>query len=178
MTPGIIVSYSQCIAMNPDTTGSLIVVIGGALFIWWAGASLNPESRLRHLYGVDASDENAVRANAAVVALCGIGMWLLAGAIYGGVSERFIGTGTVMGTGLLCIGLGWLIRYRDRRDLLTTPEVPRTTARRLGGAAILCGFLVLPLGVAIWLRVSSEILVSIALGESVVSLLVVAYAYR
>lgn len=163
--------------MESNGLAAAITLLIGCLLVAGAALSLRSESRIRRLYGVDATDENAVRANATVVGLCGIGMCAFAAAIYFGVSARLVGTVTVVVSAGLCIVLGWLIRYRDRRELLTTPNVDRATARRLGGAAILCGGLVLPLAPAIWLRAGPGLLLGIALGGSFVSLFAVAYAY-
>lgn len=94
------------------------------------------------------------------------------------VPDRHIATGTLVATVVLCIVLGWLVRYRDRRDLLTTPNVDRKTARRLGGVAMACGGLVLALVPLVWLEVAAETIALFALGSSVVVLFAVAFAYR
>jgi hypothetical protein len=66
----------------------------------------------------------------------------------------------------------------SRVEDVKTPDVDRTTARRLGGAAMLCGFLLVPPALAIWTRADADLAVGLALGGSVVGLLAVAFAYR
>jgi voltage-gated potassium channel Kch len=78
----------------------------------------------------------------------------------------------------LCVVLGLLVRYRDVRALLTTPDVDRARARRLGGAVVFCGLLTVPLAAALWFRAETAVVVTLALGTSVVSLLAVGVAYR
>lgn len=161
--------------MNATLLASVCTLLTGTLFLCWTVLSMRPDSRLRRLYGVGTTD---ARSGPRVVGLCGLGICALAGAIYFSVSERIVGTVTVVVSAWLCIVFGWLVRYRDRRELLTTPDVDRTTAHRLGGVAILCGVVVLPLGPAIWLQASPGLLFGIALGGSFVSLFAIAYAYR
>ncbi|WP_135851915.1 hypothetical protein [Halorussus salinus] len=115
-------------------------------------------------------DERTVVA-AGLVAALGV-------ALVADVSDRVLGTATVVVAAGACVALGWLIRYRDRRDLLTTPDVDRETGGRLGAAAMLSGLLVLPLAPALWVGASDALVVGIALGGGVGSLLAVAVAYR
>lgn len=150
----------------------------GLLFLAVVGLSLRPESRLRPLYGVDPEDDAAVRTNAAVVGACGVGTLALAAAVALGVSERIIGTVTVLASSGLCVVLGWFVRYRDRRELLTTPHADRETARRLGASAIFCGLLVFPLAPAIWFGASDGLILGITLGGAFLSFFAFAFAYR
>jgi hypothetical protein len=161
-----------------STTGPILLLAVGGLLVVWAVASLFPGSPLRRLYGLDPSDDRGARVNAAVLGGCGLGVVALAGAIAAGVPGRVLGTVTVLAAALLCVGLGWLVRYRDRRELLTTPTVDRETARRLGGAVIVCGVLLAPLAPAIWFDVGDEVLALLALGGSLVATLAVALAVR
>lgn len=164
--------------MNSDVLGAAIFLLTGVLFLAGATHSLRPESSLRRMYGVEPADESAVRTNAAVVGLCGLGMVALASVMYIGVSERAIGVGAVVVSAGACFALGWLIRYRDRRELLTTPNVDRPTARRLGGVAMVCGASILALAPALWFEVGPGLLLGIAVGGSIICLLGFAYAYR
>ncbi len=163
--------------MSPDFLVPALFFLFGSVFLCWVVFSLRSESYFRHWYGVDPTDESAVRSNAIVVGVCGLGMCILAGVLYFDVPERLIGTGAVIVSSVLCIILGWLIRYRDRRDLLTTPNVDRPTAHRLGGVAILCGILVLPLAPAIWVGVEPVVLLGVTFGATLISLTAVVYAY-
>lgn len=92
--------------MESNGLAAAITLLIGCLLVAGAALSLRSESRIRRLYGVDATDENAVRANATVVGLCGIGMCAFAAAIYFGVSARLVGTVTVVVSAGLCIVLG------------------------------------------------------------------------
>ncbi|UPV73014.1 hypothetical protein M0R89_10680 [Halorussus limi] len=150
----------------------------GLAFVAAALHALRPGSPVRGWFGVDPADDAAVRSNAAVVGASGVGLVALATAVGVGVSERAIGTASVLAGGGACATLGWLIRYRDRRDLLTTPGASRKTARRLGAAAMLCGFLVLPLAPAIWFGASAALVVGLAVGGALGSLVAVGVAYR
>lgn len=163
--------------MAADTTGILVPALTGAVFVGVAVLSLRSGSQLRRLYGVDVTDDAAVRSNAAVFALCGLGLCGLAIALAVGVSGRVIGVATVLGSAALCVGLGWLIRYRDRRDLLTNSTVDRPTARRLGAAAIFAGLTVLPLAPALWLGASDLVIVGLAIAGSQATLIAIAVAY-
>lgn len=150
----------------------------GIAFVGVAALSLRPGSRFRGSYGVDSDDDAAVRSNAVVLGACGVGLLALASAIALDVSGRVVGTATVLLAAGACVALGGLVRYRDRRDLLTTPGVDRETAARVGGAAMLCGLLVAPLAPAIWVGASEVLVGALALGGTVVGFLAVAYAYR
>jgi len=110
------------------------------------------------------------------VAFCEVGEPPMAVVV--GVPERVIGAGSVVVAAALCIVLGWFVRYRDRRELLTTPDVDRDTARRLGAAAILCGVLVLPLAPAIWVDAGPAVVLGVAVGGFVVTTLAVGLASR
>ena len=154
-----------------------ILGLTGALLLAVAIASLRTGGAVRRLYGLDDADDAGTRSNALVLGLVGVGLIALAGRIAADVSERVIGTGSVLAAGLLCVGLGWLVRYRDRRELLTTPNVSRERGRKLGAAAIVCGLLVLPLAPLIWIEASEEAVVTVAVGVSIVALVLVATAY-
>jgi len=140
--------------------------------------SLRPESGLRQWYGVDPDDDAAVRSNALVVGASGLGLAAIAASVVLDVPERVVGTASVLGGGVLCVVLGWLIRYRDRRDLLATRNADRETAERLGGAAIACGLLVFPLVPAIWFGVSEAVMMGLLLVTVFGSFLAVAFAHR
>ncbi|WP_206664905.1 hypothetical protein [Halorubrum salsamenti] len=76
------------------------------------------------------------------------------------------------------VALGWLVRYRDRRELLTTPDVSRERARRLGGAAMWTGALLcLPL-VGVLPGASESEMAATALGVTAAAGLLIAFAYR
>ncbi|MCU4754118.1 hypothetical protein OB919_19395 [Halobacteria archaeon AArc-curdl1] len=149
----------------------LLAVVGLGCF-WLARDALRSES------SVVTSDDTGGQANAMVLAFVAFGLLALASAIALEGPDRHIATGTLVATAFLCAGLGWLVRYRDRRDLLTTPTVDRKTARRLGGVAMACGGLVLALVPLVWLEVTARTIAVFALGSSVVVLVAIAFAYR
>jgi len=160
-----------------DFGSTLLVALGGTLLIA-ALASLSSGSRLRGLYGVDDGDDAGVRANAALLGGTGAFLLALAAAIAFGVPERLIAAGAVGAAALGTTALGWLVRYRDRRELLTTPNVTRERARRLGGAAMWAGALLcLPLAGILLGASESEIAVA-ALGVAAVTGVLIALAYR
>ncbi|OYR44959.1 MULTISPECIES: hypothetical protein [unclassified Halorubrum] len=163
----------------PSVDPGLITLAAlGVAFALVALASLRPASRFRRLYGVDDADNAGARANAAVLGGTGAFLVALAAAIALGVPDRTVAVGALGVAAVGTVALGWLVRYRDRRDLLTTPDVSRERARRLGGAAIWAGLLLcLPL-VGVLLGASEASIVVAALGGSVVTLLLVALAYR
>jgi len=147
-------------------------------FVAVAALSLRPESGLRRWYGVDPDDDAAVRSNALVVGASGVGLAALAAAVVLGVPERAIGVAAVLGGGALCVVLGWLVRYRDRRDLLTTRDADRETAERLGASAIACGVVVLPLAPAIWFGASDVVVMGLVLVMVFGTLFAIAFAHR
>ncbi|EMA62427.1 hypothetical protein [Halorubrum lipolyticum] len=160
-----------------DFGSSLLVALGAALVIV-ALASLSSGSRLRRLYGTDDGDDAGARANAAVLGGTGAFLLALAAAIAFEVPERLVAAGALGVTALGTIGLGWLVRYRDRRELLTTPDVSRERARRLGGAAMWAGTLLcLPLA-GVLLGASESAVAIAALGGTAVAGLLIALAYR
>ena len=154
-----------------------IALLTAVLFVGVALHSLRPDSSPRGLYGVDPDDDAAVRSNALVVGLCGVLVGVLGVAVVLGVPDRVIGAGSVIVAAALCIVLGWFVRYRDRRELLTSSEVDRDTARRLGASAILCGVLVLPLAPAIWVDASPAVVLGIAAGGFFLTTLAIGLAY-
>jgi len=165
--------------MDSETAFAVALLGGlGLALVAVAALSLRPESGLRRWYGVDPDDHAAVRSNAGVVGASGVGLLALAGAIGLDVSGRVVGTVAVALAAGACVALGWLVRYRDRRDLLTTPDVDRETGARLGGAAMLCGVLVAPLAPAIWFGASEAVVAGIGLGGCVLGLFAVAWSYR
>jgi len=165
--------------MDSETAFAVALLGGlGLALVAVAALSLRTESGVRQWYGVNPDDDAAVRSNAAVIGASGAGLLALAGTIAVDVSGRVVGTVAVALTAGACVALGWLVRYRDRRDLLTTPDVDRETAARLGGAAIACGLVVAPLAPAIWFEANSTVVAGIGLGGSVFGVLAVAYAYR
>ncbi len=164
-----------------DTGTVFAAGLTAALGVAFAGAALHsrrPASPVRGWFGVDPDDDAAVRANAAVVGASGVGLVALAVAVAVGVSGRVVGTASVLAGGGACAALGWLIRYRDRRDLLTTPGVDRETAARLGAAAMWCGLVVSPLAPAIWFGASDALVVGLTVGGALGSLVAVGLAYR
>ncbi|UPV99070.1 hypothetical protein M0R88_11085 [Halorussus gelatinilyticus] len=150
----------------------------GLAFVAAAVHSLRPNSPVRGWFGVEPANDAAVRSNAAVAVASGVGLVALAVAVGAGVSERVIGTASVLVGASACVTLGWSIRYRDRRELLTTPDASRKTARRPGASAMLCGFLVLPLAPAIWFGASAALVVGLAVGGALGGLVAVGLAYR
>ncbi|WP_206731743.1 hypothetical protein [Halorubrum amylolyticum] len=102
----------------------------------------------------------------------------LGAAVVFDVPDRLV-AGVAFGISALgTIVLRWLVRYRDRRELLTTPDVSRERARRLGGAAMWTGALLcLPLAGVLLGASESEIAVA-ALGVTAVAGLLIALAYR
>lgn len=164
--------------MVPAASGlGLLVALGAALVIV-ALASLPSGSRLRRLYGLDDGDDAGARANAAVLASTGAFLLGLAAAIRLELPDRAVAAGALGVAALGTVVLGWLVRYRDRRELLTTPDVSRERARRLGGAAMWAGLLLcLPLA-GVLLGAGEASIAVAALGGSVVTLLIVALAYR
>ncbi|WP_312911238.1 hypothetical protein [Natronosalvus caseinilyticus] len=161
--------------VNP---GVAIVGLVGVGCLALALASLRHGSWIRRAYGTDPADEAGARANALVMGVVGASMLALAVAIDLELPERAVGTAAIIGTSALCIGLGWAVRRYDRRDLLTTPNVDRETGKRLGTAAMLCGVLVLPLAGALWLEVDAGLVVLLATGAGLASLLSIGIAYR
>lgn len=140
--------------------------------------SLRPENRLRGASRTDPEDAAAVGSNAAALGATGVGLLALALAIAVDVPERVVGASSVLAAAGLCVVLGWLIRYRDRRELLTNPAVDRETAERTGAAVVLCGLLLVPLAPAIWVGASAVLVGSLGICGAVVSFSAVAYAYR
>ena len=155
-------------------TGIVAGLLTAAAFgcFWLARDAFRSESF------VHTSDDADGRANGIVLAIVAFGLLALATAIALEAPDRHIAMGTLVATAVLCVGLGWLVRYRDRRDLLTTPDVDRKTARRLGGVAMACGGLVFALFPLVWLEVATETIALFAIGSSVVVLVAVAFAYR
>ncbi|WP_327053863.1 hypothetical protein [Halomicrococcus gelatinilyticus] len=164
--------------MGSEIVALSITLLTAVLFVGVALHSLRPDSPLRRLYDVDPDDDAAVRSNALVVGLSGVLLGLLGAAVVADVPERVVGAGTVLVAAALCIVLGWFIRCRDRRELLTSPDVDRDTARRVGGAAILCGVLALPLAPAIWVDAGPAVVLAIAAGGFVATTLAIGLAYR
>jgi hypothetical protein len=164
--------------MTDTDVGVALLVALGAAFVIVALASLPAGSRLRRLYGTDDRDDAGARANAAVLAGTGGFLLALGAAIAAGLPDRLIGAGAL---GICAVGtvtLGWLVRYRDRRELLTTPNVSRERARRLGGAAMWAGgLLCLPLA-GILLGAGEAVVAVAALSVAAVTTLLVAFAYR
>ena len=160
-----------------DSAPALLVALGAALVIV-ALASLPSGSRLRRFYGVADGDDAGARANAAVLVGTGAFLLALAAAIRLGVSDRRIAAGALGVTALGTVALGWLVRYRDRRELLTTPDVSRERARRLGGAAMWTGALLcLPLA-GVLLGASESAIAAATLGVAAAAGLLIALAYR
>jgi hypothetical protein len=163
--------------VSADTGLALLVALGAALVIV-ALASLPSGSRLRRLYGVADGDDAGARANAAVLVGTGAFLLALAAAIRLALPERLVAAGALGVTALGTVALGWLVRYRDRRELLTTPDVSRERARRLGGAAMWAGALLcLPLA-GVLLGASESAIAAATLGVAAVTGGVVALAYR
>lgn len=162
---------------GPDIGAALLVALGAALVIV-ALASLPTGSRLRRLYGIDDGDRAGARANAAVLTGTGAVLLALAAAILLRLPDKMVAAGALGVTALGTVALGWLVRYRDRREILTTPNVSREQARRLGGAAMWTGALLcLPL-TGILLGASESALAVSTLGVTAVSGLLIALAYR
>jgi tellurite resistance protein TehA-like permease len=162
-----------------DSTGGVVVLLAfGVGCLALAVSSLRAGSWTRRLYGIEPEDDASARTNAAVLGLVGIGLFGLAGAIALDLPPKPVATATVLASALLCVVLGWLVAVRDRREMLTTPNVDRETARRLGYVSILCGVLVLPFAPLIWFGADEVVFVVVALGSSFVALLAVAFAYR
>jgi len=162
---------------GPDTGAALLVALGAALVIV-ALASLPSGSRLRRLSGIDDGDDAGARSNAVVLAGTGAFLLALAAAIILRVPDRLVAAGALGATAFGTVVLGWLVRYRDRREILTTPNVSRERARRLGGAAMWTGALLcLPLAGVLLGASESEIALA-ALGVAAVSGLLIALAYR
>ncbi|PAU84169.1 hypothetical protein CK500_06970 [Halorubrum salipaludis] len=160
-----------------DIGTALLVALGGTLVIV-ALASLPAGSRLRRLYGVDDRDDAGARANAVVLGGTGAFLLALAAAIAFEVPERLVAAGAFGVAAVGTTALGWLVRYRDRRELLTTPDVSRERARRLGGAAMWTGTLLcLPLAGILLGATESEI-AGAALGAAAVAGVLIALAYR
>ncbi|WP_049982301.1 hypothetical protein [Halorubrum sp. BV1] len=160
-----------------DIAPALLVALGVTLGIV-ALASLPSGSRLRRLYGVDTTDDRGARANATVLAGTGAFLLALAAAIVTGVSDRLVAGGALGVSAVGTVALGWLVRYRDRRELLTTPNVSRERARRLGGAGMWVGALLcLPLA-GVVLGASETAITAATIGAAATSGLLVALAYR
>ncbi|NKE34705.1 hypothetical protein GWG54_02510 [Natronococcus sp. JC468] len=164
--------------MAPSTGGIALVLAVGAGCLGLALASLRAGSWTRRLYGLEPDDDAGARANAAVLGIVGIGLFALAAAIVLEIPPRVVGTATLLASALLCFVLGWLVAVRDRRELLTTPDVDRETGRRLGFVAIGCGVLSLGFAPLVWLEVDDAVVAGVALASTVVVLLAVAFAYR
>ncbi|UIO99736.1 hypothetical protein Hbl1158_14625 [Halobaculum sp. CBA1158] len=158
--------------------GVVALAVTGGAFVAFALATLKPDSGLRRAYAVDPADDAAARGNAAVVAAVGAGLLALAGAVAAGVPGRVVGVATLSASAAACLALGWLVRYRDRRELLTIPNADRETARRLGAAVMGCGLLLLPLIPAVWLDAGDAVVAALALGTSLLALVAVAVAVR
>lgn len=160
-----------------DAGFALLVAFGGVLVVV-ALASLPSESPIRLAYRIDPSDDAGARSNAAVLGATGAFVLALAAADAGGVAPRLI-AGSALGTAAAgTAALGWLVRYRDRRELLTTPDVSRERGRRLGGALVVTGALFcLPLA-AVLIEPGTDALVLSVVGTSTVSVLLIAAAYR
>lgn len=167
------------VVASADTAPAVVLlVLTGATLVGVALAALKPESRLRRAAGVPVDDDAATRSNAAVLAAVGAGVLLLAWAIAAGVSDRIVGVGTVLAGAGACFVLGWLVRYRGRHELLTVRDPDPTTARRLGGAVLICGAFVLPLAPALWIGAGDALVVLIASAGSLSSLAAMAVAAR
>ncbi|WP_394740772.1 hypothetical protein [Natronococcus roseus] len=164
--------------MSPSTGGIAALLAVGAGCLALALASLRAGSWTRRLYGLEPDDDASARANAAVLALVGIGLFALAGAIVFELPSAIVGTATILASALLCFVLGWLVAVRDRRELLTTPDVDRKTGRRLGFVAMGCGILLLGFVPLVWLEVDDAVVAVGALASTFVVLLAVAFAYR
>ncbi|WP_066414311.1 hypothetical protein [Halorubrum aethiopicum] len=161
----------------PDLGPALLVALGGTL-LFVALASLPAGSRVRRAYGIDPDDDAGARANAAVLAATGAFLLALAAAIRAAVPDRSVAAGTLAVAAAGTVLLGWLVRYRDRRELLTTPNVDRERARRLGAAAMLTGgLLCVPLAAVLFGAGESTVAVAV-LATAVLSTLAVAAAYR
>ncbi|MFC7213787.1 hypothetical protein ACFQO4_06795 [Saliphagus sp. GCM10025334] len=158
--------------------GAAIVGLVGVGCPALALATLRHGSWIRLAYRTDPADDTDARANALVMSAVGASMLALALAVDLELPERAVGTAAILGTSALCFGLGWAVRRYDRRDLLTTPNVDRETGKRLGTAVMLCGVLVLPLAGAVWIEVDAGLVVLLAAGSSLASLLAIGIAYR
>ncbi|MFC6786649.1 hypothetical protein ACFQFH_12375 [Halobaculum halobium] len=165
--------------VSPDETVAvaLLALTGGAL-VAFALASRKSDSGLRRAYRIDPADDAAARSNAAVVTAVGVGTLLLAGAVAADLPERLVGLAALLAAAGCCFVLGWLVRYRGRSELLTVPNASPETARRLGGAVLICGALLLPLAPALWFGASDAVVVLLALGGSFLGLVAVAVAAR
>ncbi|TKX78479.1 hypothetical protein EXE53_20980 [Halorubrum sp. SD626R] len=161
---------------SADVAPALLVALGVALCIV-ALASLPSGSRLRRLYGVADTDDRGARANAAVLAGTGAFLLALAAAIVADVPDRIVAGGALGVSAVGTLGLGWLVRYRDRRELLTTPDVSRERARRLGGAAMATGVLLCFPLVGVLLGASETVIAAVTLfvGGMVGGLVALAY---
>ncbi|MFD1571105.1 hypothetical protein [Halorubrum laminariae] len=164
--------------MVPVDFGSALLVALGVALVIVALASLPSGSRLRRLYGIDDRDDAGARANAAVLAGTGGFLLALAAAITLDLSDRFVAAGALGVAAVGSLVLGWLVRFRDRRELLTTPDVSRERARRLGGATIWVGTLLcLPL-VGVLAGASDAAVAGATLSVAAVASVLVALAYR
>jgi hypothetical protein len=164
--------------MADPTAGIVVLLAVGVGCLALALSSLRAGSWIRRLYGIDPDDDAGARANAIVLGIVGAGLFSLATAVALELPSRSVATATILASAFLCFVLGWLVVVRDRRALLTTPNVDRETARRLGLVSVLCGVLILPLAPLIWVGVDEVFFVVVAFGISFVVLLAVAVAYR
>ena len=91
--------------------------------------------------------------------------------------DRIVAGGALGVSAVGTLGLGWLVRYRDRRELLTTPDVSRERARRLGGAAMATGVLLCFPLVGVLLGASETVIAAVTLfvGGMVGGLVALAY---
>jgi hypothetical protein len=164
--------------MDEQLVGIVVLLAFGVGCLALALSSLRAGSWTRRLYGVESDDDSGARANALVLVIVGVGLFVLAAAIALDLPPVPVATATILATALLCVVLGWLVAVRDRRELLTTPNVDRETARRLGYVSMLCGVLLLSIAPLIWFEADEVFFVVVALGSSFIVLLAVALAYR
>jgi hypothetical protein len=164
--------------MADPTAGIVVLLAFGVGCLALALSSLRAGSWTRRLYGTDPDDDAGARANAIVLGIVGVGLFALAAAVALELPSRPVATATILASAVLCLVLGWLVVVRDYRTLLTTPNVDRETARRLGLVSGLCGVVILPLAPLIWVGADEVFFVVVAFGSSFVVLLAVAVAYR
>jgi len=160
-----------------DIGAALLVALGGALLLI-AIASLPTGSRLRRLCGVDDRDDAGARSNAVVLGGTGAFLLAVAAAIAFEVPDRTIAVAVLGATAAGAVALGGLVRYRDRREILTTPNADRERASRLGGAVMWVGALLSVPLTAVLLEAGELAIAAAALSVAAVSTVLVAAAYR